>query len=369
MTLSLVDVRGPGVAADLLAGERGAERLCHLVQRRDQPVALTAVLDALADGEDVFVVGSEKIVDHEAALDLETRVLRERGVRSDTDCHDDEVGRQGTSVLETHRRHLAVAENGVGVRAGQNLDAALFDRLLQQIRGIGIELTLHQRRHQMNDRRLHAVGRKTGGRFESEQTAADDHRVAALPGGRQHRVDVVEVAERDDAGKLGAGNREQDRPGAGRDDQMIVWLDSAGLRAHASRRAIDGDDGFAFAQINVVPRIPGVVVNDDVVELLVAREYGRQHDAVVVDAGFGAEDRDVIAVRRAGEEFVQHATGGHSVAEDDKFAVWEIPIRGSFVFLFSNRADRKQEFASHSGWELRRATKRPQARGHFAHCS
>ena len=65
---------GAGVAADLLAGERGAERLGHLVQRRDQPVALAAMLDAFADREDVLVVGAQQIVDHEAALDLETRL-------------------------------------------------------------------------------------------------------------------------------------------------------------------------------------------------------------------------------------------------------------------------------------------------------
>ena len=276
--------------------------------------------------------------------------LGERGVGANADRHDDEIGRQGAAVLEPHGRHLAVAENGVGVGAGQNLDAALLDRLLQQIRGVRIELTLHQRRHQMNDGRLHAVEREARGRLEAEQAAADHHRVAALLGGRQHGVDVVEIAEGHDAGKLGAGNRQQDRPGAGRNDQIIVGLDDAGLRAHASRGAIDGDDGFALAQIDVVPRVPGVVVDDDVVELLVAREHGRQHDAVVVDARLGAEDGHVIAVRRARKEFFQHAAGGHSVAEDDKLLFGRIPIPVLMRLpAFQPNADRKQQFACRSG--------------------
>ena len=153
----------------------------------------------------------------------------------------------------------------------------------------------------------------------------------------EHGVDVVEIAEGDDAGKLGAGNRKQNRPRAGRDEKVIVGLDDAGLRAHASRGAIDGDDGFALAQIDVVPRVPGVVVNDDVVELLVAREHGRQHDAVVVDARLGAEDGHVIAVGRAREELVQHAAGGHSVAEDDKLLSARSRYLCSCVFLHSNR--------------------------------
>ena len=71
---------------------------------------------------------------------------------------------------------------------GQNLDAALLDRLLQEISGVRIELALHQGRHQMNDRGLHALGGKAGGGFKAEQAAADHHGIAARSGRRQHRV-------------------------------------------------------------------------------------------------------------------------------------------------------------------------------------
>ncbi len=84
------------------------------------------------------------------------------------------------------------------------------------------------------------------------------------------------------------------------------------------RRAVDGDDGLALAQIDVVSRVPGVVMDDDVVELLFAGQHRRQHDAVVVDARLGAEDRHVVAVGRAREELVEHAAGRHAVAENDK---------------------------------------------------
>src|SRR5215468_2021296 len=61
------------------------------------------------------------------------------------------------------------SQNRVGIGAGQNLDAAFLDRLLQQIGSVGIELPLHQGRHEMDDRRLHPLGRQARGRLEAEK--------------------------------------------------------------------------------------------------------------------------------------------------------------------------------------------------------
>ncbi len=45
---------------------------------------------------------------------------------------------------------------------------------------------------------------------------------------------------------------------------------------------------------------------------------GREHDAVVVDARLGVEDRDLIAVGRGFQQVLQHSPGRHAVADDDK---------------------------------------------------
>ena len=60
------------------------------------------------------------------------------------------VGRDDAAVGELDAFDLAVAEDRLGVGLGDDLDAALLDRLLQQVAGGRIELALHQRRHQVH---------------------------------------------------------------------------------------------------------------------------------------------------------------------------------------------------------------------------
>ena len=83
-----------------------------------------------------------------------------------------------------------------------HLDAARLDSALQQMAGGGIELALHQGRHQMHDRDVHALRLEARGGLEPEQAAADDHGIAARLGGEQHRLHVVEIAVGEHAGKF-----------------------------------------------------------------------------------------------------------------------------------------------------------------------
>ncbi len=122
----------------------------------------------------------------------------------------------------------------------------------------------------MHDGGLHALHGKAGRRFEAEQAAADHHRVAALASRGQHGIDVVEIAEGDDARQVDARHRDQDRPRADGDHQGVVALALAGVGADGFGGAVDGDDGFAPAQVDAVAFVPGVVMDDDVLELLFA---------------------------------------------------------------------------------------------------
>ena len=92
-----------------------------------------------------------------------------------------------------------------------HLDAARLDGALQEMAGGGIELALHQGRHQVHDRDVHALRLQAGGGFQAQQAAADDHGIAARLGGQQHGLDVVEVAVGQHARQVVAGHRDDDR--------------------------------------------------------------------------------------------------------------------------------------------------------------
>ena len=78
-----------------------------------------------------------------------------------------------------------------------------------------------------------------------------------------------------------------------------------------------GHDITAIAEIN-----PGV--EDDVVRGFFAGEDGRQHDAVVVDVGFIAEDRHV---ELAGvlQDLLETGHSGHAIADDNEALHRETP--------------------------------------------
>jgi hypothetical protein len=89
------------------------------------------MLDTLSDREDIFIAGSEKIVDHDAALDFQAGFASERGIWANSDRHYDKIGRQGAAIFEPHRLNFAMAENRRRICACQNLYIAFFNRLPQ----------------------------------------------------------------------------------------------------------------------------------------------------------------------------------------------------------------------------------------------
>ena len=75
---------------------------------------------------------------------------------------------------------------------------------------------------------------------------------------------------------------------------------------------------MALVERDAVIDVPAVAVDDDLVEGFLARQDRRQHDAVVVDARLGVEDRDLVGVGRGFEQFFQRAARRHAVADDDE---------------------------------------------------
>jgi hypothetical protein len=66
------------------------------------------------------------------------------------------------------------------LRTHQELQAAVFQRLLQHLAGHGVELALHQRGHDVHHGHIHAAQHQAVGRFQAQQAAADDHGVLVL---------------------------------------------------------------------------------------------------------------------------------------------------------------------------------------------
>ena len=207
----------------------------------------------------------------------------------------------------------------LGCGLGDDLDAASLDRALQEMAGSRIELPLHQRRHQMQHGDVHAALFEPGRSFEAEQSAADHHGLGARLRGKQHRLHVVEIAIGQDARKVVAGNRQNERRRAGRDDQFVVGGSYATIGRHGLRSAVDRDDLVALVERDAVLDVPAVAVDDDLLVALFAGKNRRQHDAVIIDARLGVEDRDFVAPRSRFEQMLEHSARRHSVSDDDEF--------------------------------------------------
>ena len=181
-----------------------------------------------------------------------------------------------------------------------------------------IELALHQRWHQVHDRDIHALLFQTRGGFKAQQPATDHNGAAARFGCKQHGLHVVQIAVGQNAGKAGTGNRDDNRARAGCDDELVIGYGLTDCRGHGPRVAIDLCDRHPLIERDAVLHIPAVAMDDDLIEGLVAREHRRQHDAVVVHARLGVEDRNVIRIGRALDQALKRTSGGHPIAYDDK---------------------------------------------------
>ena len=222
------------------------------------------------------------------------------------------------AVVEPDAGDMGLAQDRMGVRLAAHGDAAILERLLQQVAGRGIELALHQGRHEMENRDLHALGLQARRRLEPEQAAADDDGMPALPGRFEHLVDVVEVAVGDHARQGRAGDRHHEGHRAGGDEEPVVVRRRSVRCGHTLAGAVDLDDLLAAMKRDAVRLVPGIVVDQDVLIGLFAGEDGREHDAVVVHPRLGAEDGHVVCTGSALEQLLQGTACGHAVADDDK---------------------------------------------------
>ncbi len=309
------------VAADAEAREMIGRHLGHLEQRRDQAVGGAAVVHAFADRVDARVVGLHRVVDHDAAVAVDAAGFGQRGVGPDADRHHHQLRGHFEAVVETDRLHMAVpvADQLLRVLRQQELEAAVFQRFLQHLAGDRVELALHQPAGQVHDGDVHAAQLQAVGRFESQQAAADHHRMRVRFGRGDHRIGVMDVAVGNDAREVLARHRQHERRRAGRQQQPVVLGLGAVLRHHDAARAVDPVDGLPEMQRDAVFGVPVDIVEHDVLDGLLAGQHRRQQDAVVVCVRLGPEHRDVVYVGSDLDQFFQRTHACHAVADHDQF--------------------------------------------------
>jgi len=187
----------------LVGGTRVAGQACGadfglFPDRRNQPEGLAIVLDTFADGVDCRVAGAEIIADGNAAIEGEPRRSRQVDIGACADRQQDKIAGDLAAIGEADSGGVIAADDFFGLAVQHEIDAAAHQIAPQQLGGGGIELALHQDRHQMDDGHRHAAPLQPPCRFEAEEAAADHHRPLVGPGGSDHRFDIGDVAERAD---------------------------------------------------------------------------------------------------------------------------------------------------------------------------
>ncbi len=313
------------------------------------------MLHTFAHRHDRRVGSHHVVIDHDAAFDIEPGALGQSHGGPDTHRHDNDIGGDFGAVLELYARNVTVRPGDLGgIRAGQDHLSAPFQFFLEQPACGLVELTLHQRRHQVDDGDGHAAQREAMRCLQPEQAATDYHRPslltigAPLLGGGEHLVDVVEVAERDDAGQVLARDRNDEGIRAGGDQQLVIGLDPSARGDHGLARTVDLHHRIAGNQLDAVVLIPGSIVDHDLVEGLLASQHRREHDAVVIHPRLGPEDGDIVAGGIAGKNFLDRAAAGHAVADDDE-PLAQLPVRPG-----SPETHRRIHFGSPSATRKRR---------------
>ena len=309
------------VAADAEVRQVVRADLRHFEQRRNETICSAAMVDALADCIDARVVGLHRVVDDDAAIAMQAGRFRQRGIRANADGHHDEFGRHLEAIGEADRLHAAVFITNQFLRVlfKQELQAAIFQRLLQHLARSRIELAFHQPVRQVHDRHVHAAQLEAIGRFKTEQAAADDHRMLVLRRGFDHRVGVLDVAIGDHALQVLARHRQHERIRTGGEQQAIIFGSGAVFGDHQALDAIDFRNLLAEVERDVVFLIPVDIVQHDVFDGLFACEHRREQDAVVVRIRLGTEHGDLIDIGGDLQEFFESAHTRHAVADHDQF--------------------------------------------------
>ncbi|RMM59526.1 hypothetical protein ALQ76_05452 [Pseudomonas syringae pv. atrofaciens] len=315
-----------------------------LEQRCHQPIGDAAVADTFANRVDARVVGLQGVIDQDAAVARQAGLLGQFGVGSYACCHDYQIGVDPVAVVELHCGYTAliIAEQGVGLFVEAKAQAALLQCRLQHPSAGLVQLALQQRLAVMNHRDVHAAQTQAVGRFQAEQSSADDDCAFVRDGGVDHLPRVADVAITDDAVQRVAGDRQYEGPRTGGNQQPIIMGLGAVIGDHQAFDAVDLYHATVEQQLDTVAFVPVEVVEHDVFEILFAGQYRRQQDAIVIGVWLGAEDCDVVKVFAQFQQLLECAHAGHAVADHHQFEFGHLASESLQRVLDTFRANKKR---------------------------
>ena len=154
--------------------------------------------------------------------------LGELDARGDADANDDEVAVDRAPVVELDALDARVPDEATQAGAGEQLDAVVAVDLRVQAADLAAEDVLERDLGAFDDRDVAADLPRRGGDLGPDPAGSDDDQVRAARQPRAQCVGVGEIAQRQHAVEVGAGDIETARARAGREQQAVV--------AHAARR-------------------------------------------------------------------------------------------------------------------------------------
>ena len=270
--------------------------------------------------------GPQMIVDHDAAVDGNSRISRKRVVRPDAGGKYHGISLDPPSIGELDAFDFGRAVDARGIGVEQHVDALALDQRLQQISRRRIELALHQPVHQMQQRHRRAGFCQPIGRFEAEQSAADHDDGLLARGEREQQIDIAAVPEGMHAREIVARHVEPQRRRAGGEHQPRVLDTLVARDLQLIAADIDFRDAAAIFHGDAAVAPPAGWLQFDLMRGRLAGQHRRQQHAVIGQPRLVADHGDGVAAERRLDEFVDQARRRHSIADDDqRFAQRMLP--------------------------------------------
>ena len=167
----------------------------------------------------------------------------------------------------------------------------------------------------------HAALHQAVGSFETQQTAANDNRMLVFLGRIDHGLCIGNVAVCQNTVEFPPRNGQHEGVRARRQNQSVVrsraFFAGRSFGIDDAFDTIDFCDGPTRVQGDAVLAVPTQGIENDFVELLFARQNGRQQNTVVVGMRFTTKYGDVVEVGCEFDQLFQGADTGHAVAHHD----------------------------------------------------
>ena len=151
---------------------------------------------------------------------------------------------------------MPVAEQRRRLARQHHANTQTFDAPFQILTARRIELPFHQRVGQVNHGYVAAANLQSARRFETQQTASDDHGLKTFARLREKRVCVVERSEYMDVALVHAGDRRNECAAASRENELVVRSADPLLIDNRAGLAVDMRDLHAQARVDVVRPVP-----------------------------------------------------------------------------------------------------------------